>query len=157
TYSVTFDASLGNLTTSVDSSSLKGLQSALEVLADIGKGNVQVVQSGNIYRITFVGALAGEALPLIEVHDSGLINGQGDSNTINVNDSGFPSPETAVSTASTLTIDSTELVSATIGGTKPSAGNVISFVFATGINTTETVSYTVKSGDTDSTIAAALA
>src|SRR5262249_21338118 len=36
TYSVTFDASLGNLTTSVDSSSLKGLQSALEVLADIG-------------------------------------------------------------------------------------------------------------------------
>src|SRR5262249_6215967 len=53
TYSLTFDASLGNVTTSVDSSSLKGLRSALEALPDIGTGNVKVVQAGNIYRITF--------------------------------------------------------------------------------------------------------
>jgi hypothetical protein len=66
------------------------LQTALENLSGIGVGNVQVVQSGSTYRITFVNALAGADQPLLQVHDRGLTNGLGSNDTLNVDDSGFP-------------------------------------------------------------------
>ena len=118
--------------------------------------NVQVTQAGNLYRISFGNALAGAAQPLIETHDFGLTNGNGQTNTLTVNDSGFGSPQVAVLTATTLSFAGDMLVSATVGGTSPSVGDVIKFVFTTGINTTESVSYTVASGDTAASIAAGL-
>src|SRR5262249_3717814 len=118
--------------------------------------NVQVTQAGNIYRITFGNALGSSAQPLIQAHDFGLTNGKGQTNTLTVNDSGFGSPQVAVLTPSTLTFTGDMLVSATVGGTTPTPGDVISFVFTTGINTTETVTYTVQSGDTAADIATGL-
>src|SRR5207249_4480973 len=70
---------------------LKSLQSALEGLSSIGAGNVKVVNAGNVYRITFQGTtLGGADQPLLQAHDRNLTNGLGATDTVNVDDSGFP-------------------------------------------------------------------
>ena len=51
------------------------VQAALDTL--YGAGNTTVIKSGNVYRITFVGALAGVDQPLLQTHDLGLSNGTG--------------------------------------------------------------------------------
>src|SRR5262249_54019029 len=98
----------------------------------------------------------GAAQPLIQAHDFGLTNGNGQTNKLTVNDSGFGSPQVAVLTSSTLTFTGDMLVSATVGGATPTADDVISFVFTTGINATHTVSYKVLAGDTAGSIALGL-
>ena len=147
TFTITYAKSLGPITSSTNGSLLKGLQFALESLSTIGAGNVQVVQANNVYRITFGGTLAGQAVPLIQAHDFGLTNGSGHTNIVNINDQGFTKPDVAVLTPTTLTLNSTSAAQAMLGG-KPTPNDVVSLIFTTGPTTSEEVDYTVQATDT---------
>src|SRR5581483_2931836 len=70
----------------------------------------EVSRAGNVYRVTFVDELAGRDMPLLASNDSGLTNGLGATDTMNVVDSGNTSQSVGVLTSSSLTGLSTKQV-----------------------------------------------
>ena len=101
----TFKLSFGGQTTDALAFDISaaGLKSALENLSSIGSGNVTVSQSGNVYRVSFVNGLGAQDVELLAADDSGLTNGLGSADTMNVVDSGNTSPSVGVLTSSSLT------------------------------------------------------
>jgi RTX calcium-binding nonapeptide repeat (4 copies) len=105
-YTINFATSVGAVASSADAGGLSlsgSVRTALEGLSSIGTGNVQVVKAGNIYRITFIGALAGADQPLLQTHDGLLTNGFNAVDQLNIDDSAYALPEVGVLTPTTLT------------------------------------------------------
>ncbi|HEX9504623.1 MAG TPA: hypothetical protein VGA62_01335, partial [Acidimicrobiia bacterium] len=82
---------------------LNSVQSALEGLALIGAGNVSVTRAGNVYAITFNGAAAGTAIALLLTDPTGLTNGLGSSDTLNIDDTAATAADAALLTSTSLT------------------------------------------------------
>jgi Ca2+-binding RTX toxin-like protein len=79
------------------------VQDKLGHLSTVGVGNVLVSKAGNVYRVTFVNGKGAQAVPLMAEDDSGLINGLGAKDTLNVDDSATTAPTVGVLTSSSLT------------------------------------------------------
>src|SRR4029077_10530055 len=75
-----------------------------------GTGNVLVTKAGNVYRVTFVNGKAAQDIDLLAANDSGLTNGLGATDVMNVDDSGNTLPSVGVLTSSSLTGLSTQQV-----------------------------------------------
>src|SRR5438132_2807271 len=79
------------------------VKAALEGLALIGAGNVDVQKAGGIYRIHFQSGLRGTSIPLLLTDPTLLTNGLGTSDTLNVIDTGATTDDAAVLTSTSLT------------------------------------------------------
>ena len=101
----TFTLSLGGHTTApiAYNATAQAVEDALEALASIGAGNVLVHKAGSVYRITFVGTLAGQDVALLAANGSGLTNGAGATDTMTIDDTATTADTWALLTSSSLT------------------------------------------------------
>jgi hypothetical protein len=72
--------------------------------------DVEVTKAGSVYRITYVDELGARDIPLLAANETGLTNGKGALDVLNVDDSGFDLSTVGVLTSSTLTGLSTRQV-----------------------------------------------
>ncbi|HET6573208.1 MAG TPA: hypothetical protein VFG68_06375, partial [Fimbriiglobus sp.] len=78
------------------------MEAALFALPGIGANNVQVIRSGNVYRVEFVNGLAETDVPLLEVNDLGL-TAEGPGDVLTVDDTADPTGNVGVLTQTSLT------------------------------------------------------
>ena len=71
--------------------------------SSVGVGNVQVRKAGSVYRVTFVGTLAGSDVALLSANGSGLTNGAGALDTLHIDDRATTADTWALLTSSSLT------------------------------------------------------
>jgi Ca2+-binding RTX toxin-like protein len=79
------------------------VEDALEALDGVEPGDVEVHKAGFVYRITFLGLLAGQDIPLLASNSSGLTNGAGATDTMTVDDTATTADTWALLTSSSLT------------------------------------------------------
>jgi len=99
--------STGNLVHNISAASL---QTALEGLSSIGPNKVAVTKAGSVYRVRFTGTLGAKNIDLLKASSTGLTNGLGSEDTLNIDDSGFASATVGLLTSSTLTGLSTQQI-----------------------------------------------
>ena len=77
--------------------------SALEGLSLIGAGNVDVQQSGGLYRIHFENGMGGAPIALLATDPTNLTSGAGEEDVLNVSDTGATADDAALLTSTSLT------------------------------------------------------
>jgi len=87
--------------TYVPNSGAGALQGALDAL--VGAGNALVTMGGNVFRIHFLGAFGGTAIPLLVTDPTQLRNGAGSNDNLYVTDLGSTANDAALLTSSSLT------------------------------------------------------
>ena len=78
------------------------VQAALGAIGG-GIANFDVQKAGGTYRIHFKGALAGQAVPLLATDPNALTNGAGESDVLNIVDTGATADDAALLTSTSLT------------------------------------------------------
>ena len=75
--------------------------SALEAIGGIGNFDVQ--RAGGTYRIHFQNGLGGQVVPLLVTDPTGLTNGAGEKDVLNISDTGATADDAALLTSTSLT------------------------------------------------------